>query len=1153
VARTEEARSPLTVLSRGLLFLLAAVLLATWIAPTDADVAHAAPSSHAAEATHASDDVEIVAAGSGGGGGGGGYSDTDAGVCSSSGDRGASSLLLPLTRWGDATTQFTSNIGGSHWIQNAQKMGRELQFMTLMSVGNTLWDASSSLTLQAAAFCPLRSIGAEMDNAAATVGEMIADSGILAGIIVITLVVLIFQASRTGASAFRQIVSKILVAGLFAVLVIGAGNSSKPGDGEFEPGFLSPGWFVTTTTDAVTALAAAPASQIVGQMEEQSRDRNAGISEIHSDNYLAALHSGYRTEFNITVGGGDSGGTAGVGSVVPLTLSQMWESTGLEAWKIAQFGADNTIGDKTYSFLLDWQAGIPGQVKSASESPGSNEGNDEGSDRDSAEIYGFPMSASQRAVWNQAVKDDSIDTSQEAIDLIGASNFRSVMFNPPDNEQETRALTALGFCNVQDGDWYADDRDKGENGRWAGWNQSESWAELKDEFFKLQGNAWPDGNDDDDNYNELDGEGEECNRLVAGLESGGIKSAPYFSQWGSDPTKIRNIITDPQFAETRDYMLHVHGAGTAGVIPMFVHAVSSLAVFLVFGVISLGVMLSKIMVVAMMVAVFALLALVLLPNVETQRLGKFVKTLMGAIVFSAMLSLIISVVAMMSRLLVTLGEEFAGKGSALLILWTGFAPLLAVIAIQWIFKSVLGLPSPFKLTSAMAYGSAANAMGGAAASGMGQMGSGAGRMARTGARVVGGAVRNRGLKKAVGGSGSTGEPTGTGSERRGAMAPVGSNTGEKPLDQKLGAVEQAASKRKAASKGSLFGKAAAAGGAAAGAVGSAVGRDIDAIDAKAGKLYMDNEGFRKFADGAHDLGENVGRFGRAAGGAISSGAGWLNSAGGALLDRKAHKDAATSGKSVNPRSMTQLSRDGIGKAKKFAVGAGQGISSHASVLGNAVRGSAVGRAAGTVTSAVGRRASAVGGWSAKVGRGVAQSNTGRLVGSGVTQAGSAVKTAGSNALGAARTNIANRAKLAGANVRAHPIKTAGAAAGTMAAGVVAGPAGLAAGAGIMAMRSQRDPAGRSRKQVRADAAAADQRNKDDAASAQRLGFQNAEELRGHRQQVAQEQADEQSLRKDLSGVGFTSAEANEYVAEARKGEEDLQNPMDWLNERRGNG
>lgn len=1066
--KTETVNRGPAVLTRLMLGILLAAIVAILLQPGHAAVS--ANLSAPASAAEASADGETILAAPGDSAS---TAQMDVeGICAASTGRdGGASLLLPTTRWADSTTTFNSHIGSTHLGYLLNKGTRESFFTLAMSAGNAMWSGAAALTQQAAVMCPLYTTGAVVDNAAADIGSAIKDSPLMLGIVVITLLVLVFQSARTGVNPMKQIGAKVAVAGLFAVMLIGAQNSSGGEDVGmgYEPGFGSPGWFAISATNAVTTMASGISSFMVGELREARIDDNRDDSDFHSGWYLEALHNGYSQEY-------EADGYSSVSSVVPLTLSMMWEDTGLEAWKTAQFGADNDIGDKVYSFLLDSQADIPvTRPGSKSNLERAGEGtshrrapqqNPDGSVTYSG-TTGFPTSATQRAVWNRVAEDSGHDAVEEY-------DYSSIMFDPPNSEQQTRVLVSLAMCSFKGGEWVADDP------LWHGWNADPEWEGTLEErgwtnWFPEQ-KVWPKDEE------ELAGE---CEVL---LESGDIEDG-HSSNWSDDPSVIKAAVKGESsdgvnFNETRNFLLHVHGAGTNGVGTVIIYVLAALCVFLVFGAVSLGVMLSKIVVVVMIATVFILLAMTMLPNVETARLGKFVKTMLGSIVFAAALVLIISTIAFISSILVEVVSGLTAPGGILMMLATGFAPILAVVSIHWVFKSVLGLPSPFKLTSAMAYGSAANGMGGAAVSGAGQIGSGASRLARRGMRAAGSYARHRSLKSALGGGGGQGASVGTGSERLGAMPPAGSEA-QSGMGQKLEAAQRLAAERKAASQGSLYGP--------------------DGLGVPDGQPAKSGLG-QALATDASKLAGVIG--GTRVGQGISDAAHGLDEAAGKLFGggSKAHPGAITGadGKVVNPRAFSDLSKEKLSQARGLATGAAGYVGNAASLVRDKHR------SAGTAVGRVVRK-SALGGMAI-------------------------------DGLASAKSHIKGRAKIAAANARAHPVRTAVGVGATMAAGAVAGPLGVAAGAAVMAAKSQADPSGRSGKQVRADARLARQNMQDVRQEAQRRGMSAdtvlAERKQGHEANVLRQQRITQAQQH-----GLNQAEAARYVDSG-----DSRAPSAWADE-----
>jgi len=669
-----------------------------------------------------------------------------AGVCdANAGERGTASRLLPLTRWNAATLEFHSRIGSDMWDQLQNKITRDAVFRTNMGIGNSMWASATTLTVQAINFCILDSAGAIADKSAAKIGGAIADSPLFVTIIVVMLAFFLFQAARTGQNPMKQIVSKLIIAGVFAIMLTGAqgshGGENFDGSGvAYKPGFGSPGWFAVTTTNALQAVASAPLAVTTLDLSKDTKNYFPGYSKPQSSfdcrYFVSALNKAYTDEYKISH-------KPSMNASIPLMMSDMWVPAGLGAWTTAQFGDGNEFGPKIFCFLADRQAGLPAGFSQEATT---------GEDSTQLEPGRMQFAAGSGNVWKYA-----FDKNVAGINSIGKPGEiefgkrynKSFLVTASDRDEVDKLMVGLATCNVTSGGYTVAPG-------WDGWKTENNWTK------KL-------GKHIDKRYPDDEGQmKEECGRLFG--ERPEWDGGGWFD-WSDSAHKVKVVIGEGKFFETRDFLLSLHGAtpGFAGSSTTMVYAASSVALGFVFIILAVAVILAKATVIIMIMVVLVLLVMALLPTTETGRLGKFVKSFFGVTLFAAFAGLIVSMVALVSKILVDIAATVMSAGSVLLFLWVGFAPVIAIVILHWLFKQVLGLPSPFTIKSALAYGGAAGAMGGAAIAG----GSRGMEMARN---AISSYVGNRaaGARGAsnTGATGTGGKSAEVGSGRKNAMPPT---------------------------------------------------------------------------------------------------------------------------------------------------------------------------------------------------------------------------------------------------------------------------------------------------------------------------------------------------------------------------------------------
>ena len=253
------------------------------------------------------------------------------------------SSVLPAMRWDDASTHLHSRLGGALWDDVPQKVQRNMYTEQLLSVGNFFWASAAGFTEKASRFCPLDKAGGLVDSAAADVGEAILKSTIPLLAMALALVGFLWRKRQRGGS-IKELAGTVAVIAIMATMVMGASKSTGGGfgGGEFNPGTLSPGWFVTRSDMITSALAAKPA-QVLGPVELDEPEVGSR-AKLSCNAYTKAMDQQYKELWG-------QGGQQ-TPAAIPLLISGMWEQSGLVAWKKAQFGG-NRYGDFMYCRMLE--------------------------------------------------------------------------------------------------------------------------------------------------------------------------------------------------------------------------------------------------------------------------------------------------------------------------------------------------------------------------------------------------------------------------------------------------------------------------------------------------------------------------------------------------------------------------------------------------------------------------------------------------------------------------------------------------------------------------------------------------------------------------------------------------------------------------------
>lgn len=648
---------------------------------------------------------------------------TTAGSTSKAGD----SELLPVNRWADATAVMHSRLDNSFLSDTAELMQRHAIISTGMASGNFMWSLGTGMSAFAINFCMLDKMGGAADGVVATIGNAMLDSTLLTGLVVISIVVLMFQGRKNGQMPWKKMAQKGVVIALFAAMTAGAMASTGGGksadanqpydstkvDAPYVPGVMSPGWIVTTMNNTISSLASAPAAALV-----LSTNNNGSIDQnnlLSCDNYLVSLKQGYQNAY------GDTAESLAAG--VPLIMSTLWETTGLKTWRTAQFG-NSEVDKNSWCRLLEWNAGVRTMSTDAEDDKGEN-----------------------NSVGTVRATMARIMDKERAFSF----NYSNISFVPASKADTDKSLVAWAACRFMNSD--------------GGGNLQEGAQWKIDTHFELG---------DKDTKSKP----ENCASWFTDQSdhAGGF-------DWSSNQDDVQERTTDTGVGnavyalDVRDFILTLHGNNNSqGMTAVFAYNISALAMLAVFGLLALSILIAKIAMVVMIITGIFMVIMALLPNAGFDKFGNYLKTLLGINIFTFAIQLLFAMISIITLMLQNLGNSFmGGPGSLVAIFWSGLSPLLAVFLLHMMFTKVLKVPSPFKLSAAMAWGGAVGAAGGAAMGGVGALMdrkvAGAGRRAMGKATGVG----KRGMSSVLGKA--SGGRLGGASTRRGAAAPAGSGNG----------------------------------------------------------------------------------------------------------------------------------------------------------------------------------------------------------------------------------------------------------------------------------------------------------------------------------------------------------------------------------------
>jgi hypothetical protein len=607
------------------------------------------------------------------------------GVCSETETMGDG---LPVGRWQDAM-EFHDRLHNSRPGDIAKSVQRQGVVSLLFATGNMFWSVTTGATEMAVNFCVLNKVGGLVDNVAATLAHAMISSNLLAVLVVCSVIFYAWRIGRGqgGSTNTSALLQKGIVLGVFGIMLAGASASTGGGSptspkGDYHPGAGSPGWFVTEIDTVVSQAANIGASGLANHSIHGAEYGVYGNENLACAPYVAAMKNLYRDNYGKTEA--DKANAA-----VPLLLSSMWENSGLEMWKNAQFGnavAGNAKG--TYSENYDWSYG----------------------DVMYCHLLDYNASTPRHPTTG---KNDSSVTSV----VIRANHI----LNGNGKGGVGHGAYSIWYTSDGDNKTHIDDSDKWEaDGNFLAWRYSNSNKWRDRAWVGWAGCAAP-------------ADGKEMIHAETRTDSALVENCKNFFQkaeWDGgggqdefDWDESNDDITDTDVkAPAEDFLLHLHGSSGAGggLISGFIYMISAAVTAAVFVTFSGAIMVAKTGALMMMLTIFFVLAMTLAPNTSMSKVADFAKQYAGMSFFAWGAQLIMSLIALMTGILVQVGNEIApgGRGSVMAVAWVGFAPVIACICLHMIFKK-MRIPSPMKVSGGMAWGklAAGGAVAGAGAAG----------------------------------------------------------------------------------------------------------------------------------------------------------------------------------------------------------------------------------------------------------------------------------------------------------------------------------------------------------------------------------------------------------------------------------------------------
>lgn len=610
----------------------------------------------------------------------------------------ATGQLLPLNRW-------AGTMGGFHSRRNFSITQPFESFQLaigglLMGWSNTLWVLSASLVATAATADMTTAGSAQLDRIAATVGEGIIGSAGGASIAVIFIVFVLgaslWTARREGMMAIvRQVGTRLLVIALIGIFITGSRASTGGGTtgATYHPGKFSPAWITRQIDDAIgtvaSAITEAPLKAVMAQQKREAQNDPLSCQAM-----INAMRKDYMSK---------TGQAGEVGAAMPLAMSMIWESVGPKAWSMVQFGASPEVqpySERSWCHVVEMMSNHPR----------------------SEHVRLVDRAGAKGARADAIAFDDSNDTKIDiaavgwaACTMRGGGSFDPGHVTTSKGAKQNPAYFSntcggmLGNCDLPKAcqEW---------------WNPPSMIQKAETAVKSMPVIGWV--------ANFLD------------------PTADAKFDWWDDNGKIKKEVKDPGAAE---YIISLHGAGNPGapVSAGVTYFFSGLCVFVTFALLALAIIASKLILFIMGVAIFFLLAATLIPTVNTgEKLKQLAKAWLSFSMISAIALTLMAMLLIITQAIIAMGETMLSGSGVFLILWVGMSPMLAILAVNFLFKKVFKLPNMFTPKGALAWAGSVAGIGGAALAGSGM----ASRALSRGLHSLEHRAQTKALGKAISGS-----------------------------------------------------------------------------------------------------------------------------------------------------------------------------------------------------------------------------------------------------------------------------------------------------------------------------------------------------------------------------------------------------------------
>ena len=630
----------------------------------------------------------------------------------------AATQYLPNGRWGGVQmlhTRQPSGFLGLNLIQTGVTVGL---FSVFYGLGNVFYSIATSLNQEASRLCVADTAAGIVDHTASTIGGTIQDNQLVFWAVLLGAAIAVIMAGRAGGKNALQGIIRVLLCFLFLMLTVWrADTATTPNAGGTTPppGSVigAPSWYPAILTRSLQDVATVPADAILKTATTLSATTQPASTDLAScDAYIQTLYSLYDKQQT------DAGISAGA-ALTPKALAGMWQVSAGGIFQIAQFGKNNTAGNRVWCRLMEARAGIPTLSTPASDgTPPITVTTPWGY---TYTIWpGLPPTAfyigqsdllrlTTGTPYDQIVAD-SQETDPQKLQAAIHPGLLPMSFLSGGADSEDIGLFMWAACQYVDGNWTA-------TPGWVGRDGQPIRDDQCTSVFTTTTADW-------------------AAAVISGVFNSADDSAYGWADidlTDSDVTATFNIHTAP--ADEYDFVYTMQGyARWSAVGDSFIFLIAALVVGAIFTLLAASGLISNLG----MWALFACLVLGQLIAMLHPRgegiLASFAKQALGFAILAFGITLIISLITLFTALAQILFSPLLHI-PILGVMLTGLSPVAGVLIMSMLFTKVLKVPSPFTPKGALAWGAVFT--GGAAVGSL----TAAGFMSR--ARYSAASLRNR--------------------------------------------------------------------------------------------------------------------------------------------------------------------------------------------------------------------------------------------------------------------------------------------------------------------------------------------------------------------------------------------------------------------------